>query len=265
LYDTGLSGKLPTEVGLLRNLKYLRIGSGTSFTGKLPTEIGLLSNLIELEVNDSLFTGTIPSEINAGNLPNLRRAIFTDGQFTGTVPLCGITTLQADCDGVSNEVVCECCTYCCATCDRTPTMIPSVSPTLSLKPSTQPTGFDSTELYTLIQFGESTQSDGWTYNRYWGDTSRAYCSWMTSSYYYRYRCSGDKVYFFNFHNNNLNGTLPNSIGNLRYAVEFRPRDNPDLTGTLPTEVGLMESLEYVRYILYFFCNYLNLPTYLFPL
>ena len=256
MYGTGLSGKLPSEIGQLTNLKYLRIGSGTSFTGKLPTEIGLLSNLVELEVNDSLFTGSIPSEINAVNLPNLRTAIFTDGQFTGTVPLCGITTLQADCDGVSNEVICECCTYCCATCDRTPTMLPSVSPTLSLEPSTQPSGFDSTELYTLIQFGQSTQSDGWRGNRYWGDTSRDYCTWWlygySSSYFY---CSGGKVFYFNFQNFYLNGTLPSSIGNLRYATQFRPRTNPDLTGTLPTEVGLMESLEYVRKSCLFAINF----------
>ena len=136
----------------------------------------------------------------------------------------------------------------------------------SESPTSHPTAFEETELHTLIDFGISTQSDGWKYNPYWGDTSRAYCSWMTSSYYYRYRCSGDKVYFFNFYNNNLNGTLPTSIGNLLYAVEFRPCDNPDLTGTLPTEVGLMESLEYVRNIfIIFFCNYLNLPTFFFPL
>ena len=260
MYNTGLSGKLPSEIGLLVNLKNLRVGRGTSFTGELPSEIGMLSSLEELEVDDSLFTGTIPSEINTVNLPNLRHAKFTDGLFTGTVPLCGgdraIGSLLADCAGISNEVVCECCTTCCATCDRTPTMLPSVSPTLSLEPSTQPSGFDSTELYTLIQFGQSTQSDGWRGNRYWGDTSRDYCTWWlygySSSYFY---CSGGKVLYFNFQNFYLNGTLPSSIGNLRYATQFRPRTNPDLTGTLPTEVGLMESLEYVRKSCLFAINF----------
>ena len=138
---------------------------------------------------------------------------------------------------------------------------------VSESPTISPSSNDSTELYTLIQFGESTQSDGWRGNRYWGDTSRAYCTWWlygySSSYFY---CSGGKVLYFNFQNFFLNGTLPTSIGNLHYATQFRPRTNPDLTGTLPTEVGLMESLEYVRNIfIIFFCNYLNLPTFFFPL
>ena len=252
MYDTGLSGKLPTEVGLLRNLKYLRVGRGTSFTGELPSEIGMLSNLEELEVDDSLFTGTIPSEINTVNLPNLRHAKFTDGLFTGTVPLCGgdrtIGSLLADCAGISNEVVCECCTTCCATCDRTPSDMPSLSPSLSMGPSLQPSSYEDTELYALIDFGISTQSDGWAYNRYWGDTSRAYCTWLHPNYYASwYRCVGDKMYYFNLNNFKLNGTLPTSIANFRDAVQFRPYQNPDLIGTLPTEIGHMTSLEYVSY------------------
>ena len=226
------------------------MGRGTSFTGELPSEIGMLSNLEELEVDDSLFTGTIPSEINTVNLPNLRHAKFTDGLFTGTVPLCGgdrtIASLWADCAGISNEVVCDCCTTCCDTCDRTPSDIPSLSPSLSMGPSLQPSSYEDTELYALIDFGISTQSDGWYYNRYWGDTSRDYCTWWFYSYVNSFRCIAGKVYNFNFYNNKLNGTLPTSIGNLGDAVQFRPRNNPDLTGTLPTEIGLMTSLEYVR-------------------
>lgn len=45
--NQGISGTLSTEVGNLRDLKFLRLGDNI-LSGSIPSEIGLLDNLISL-------------------------------------------------------------------------------------------------------------------------------------------------------------------------------------------------------------------------
>jgi hypothetical protein len=59
--------------------------SGGNFWGTIPTTIGLLTNLQYVRIGDSQITGTIPTEL--GNCPKLHKLSFEISQLSGTLPL----------------------------------------------------------------------------------------------------------------------------------------------------------------------------------
>ena len=71
---------LPTELGLLQNLKVLWVSNNQLTT--LPTELGLLQNLQVLSVSSNQLT-TLPTEL--GLLQNLQELYVYDNQLT-TLP-----------------------------------------------------------------------------------------------------------------------------------------------------------------------------------
>ncbi len=83
LRDNNLQGTIPTELGLLANLKELYL-YGNQLTGTIPTELGLLANLKTLDLRENQLTGTIPKEL--GLLANLTRLALGGNQLTGTIP-----------------------------------------------------------------------------------------------------------------------------------------------------------------------------------
>jgi Leucine-rich repeat (LRR) protein len=65
---TSLAGTIPTEIGRLTALGFLKLDS--QFRGTVPLEISVLTRLTVLEIAGNLVTGTIPE--NIGNLSQLR-------------------------------------------------------------------------------------------------------------------------------------------------------------------------------------------------
>ena len=49
LYDSGITGEIPNEIGNLINLQALHLGN--RLTGEIPSEIGNLENLTSLKLN----------------------------------------------------------------------------------------------------------------------------------------------------------------------------------------------------------------------
>jgi hypothetical protein len=88
-YDTAAGyptakGLLPSEIGLLTNLKtLLYAGTGASAVGTIPTEIRQLSHLESLDLRGG-FIGTIPSEI--AQLNKLTNLSLSSNLLTGRVP-----------------------------------------------------------------------------------------------------------------------------------------------------------------------------------
>ena len=74
-----LTGKIPTELGLLSSLTFLSLGPNR-LTGTLPTEIGLLTSLTDLRLYFNTFTGTLPTEI--GLLTSLTDLGLSDNTFS---------------------------------------------------------------------------------------------------------------------------------------------------------------------------------------
>jgi len=81
--NQGLTGAIPSELGLLAKLRYLWL-FGNQLTGTIPSEFGMLTELAELHLHGHRLNGTIPSEI--GMLTELRSLLLCQNQLTGTIP-----------------------------------------------------------------------------------------------------------------------------------------------------------------------------------
>lgn len=58
LRESGIGGQLPTEIGLLTNLKRIVLG-GEEFQGSLPSEIGMWTNVGKTVLLKLLFSAAI--------------------------------------------------------------------------------------------------------------------------------------------------------------------------------------------------------------
>ena len=105
--DNGLSGTIPTELGLLPDLVVLGMEQGTT-TGSIPSELGQLEKMIFIDLDFNELTGSIPPEIyqltklrtldlnvnlltgsiqtNIGDLTDLDFVQLQNNFFTGTIP-----------------------------------------------------------------------------------------------------------------------------------------------------------------------------------
>ncbi|PRP80407.1 hypothetical protein PROFUN_11953 [Planoprotostelium fungivorum] len=97
----------------------------------------------------------------------------------------------------------------------------------------------STELVALqrqalIDLYHSTNGDNWRTNTHWLNDTLGFCEWSGVSCYSQDRT----ITNLNLQENNLNGTLPNNIGDLGYTVgTFQLDNNPLLTGILPPSMA----------------------------
>ena len=83
LYDNGLSGPIPPELGNLADLVYLSLGSN-ELSGPVPAELGNLSNLVRLYLYENALSGSIPPEL--GNLANLETLELSFNALSGPIP-----------------------------------------------------------------------------------------------------------------------------------------------------------------------------------
>ena len=74
---------IPSEIGLLTQLKFLNISSN-ALTSTIPSEVGLLQNLMTLSFANNKLTSKIPSEI--GLMQNLTYLSFWSNSLTSTIP-----------------------------------------------------------------------------------------------------------------------------------------------------------------------------------
>merc|ERR1712153_108655 len=65
LWNKGLTGGVPTQLGLLTKLEYLWI-TETDLSGSVPSQLGLLTSLQSLQLQDNDLSGSLPSQL--GNL-----------------------------------------------------------------------------------------------------------------------------------------------------------------------------------------------------
>merc|ERR1712085_98631 len=65
LWNKGLTGGVPTQLGLLTKLEYLWI-TETDLSGSVPSQLGLLTDLKSLQLHDNDLSGSLPSQL--GNL-----------------------------------------------------------------------------------------------------------------------------------------------------------------------------------------------------
>ena len=93
LYDNGLSGALPAELGNLTNLERLSFFRN-QLSGSIPSSLVNLTNLEWLSLDFNDLSGSVPSWL--GNLTNLESLRLGNNNFSGSVPssLVNLTSLS---------------------------------------------------------------------------------------------------------------------------------------------------------------------------
>jgi len=87
-----LGGTIPSSIGNLKNLQILNLYSN-QFSGNIPTTLGNLQNLQYLDLSNNQLTGLIPASFN--NLTELNSLYLEGNQLSGTIPsLADLTKLQ---------------------------------------------------------------------------------------------------------------------------------------------------------------------------
>jgi len=139
-----LSGRITTEIGLLRDMTFIDLYQN-EFTGLIPTQMGELENLVTLYLESNIFEGNIPTEL--AQITGLELLHVHDNNLEGTVPeeICERVRnhdleLKVDCSVLHCPLDCECL---CADEDDEPTA-PSPtapSPTTPSSPTVGPPVF----------------------------------------------------------------------------------------------------------------------------
>ena len=83
LWDNGLAGRLPPELGELVHLEYLRL-SDNGLTGAIPSELSGLSALTHLALDGNALSGQLPPEL--GGLPALEELHVENNDLSGQLP-----------------------------------------------------------------------------------------------------------------------------------------------------------------------------------
>ena len=82
LYDQGMTGVIPPELGDLDRLEELSLGDN-ELSGEIPPELGGLANLRSLYLSENRLTGPIPPELGSLNLKGLS---LSRNLLTGSIP-----------------------------------------------------------------------------------------------------------------------------------------------------------------------------------
>lgn len=79
--SAGIKGPIPTHWGALKNLERLQVSNLDTLSGKLPSELGLLKKLKELDLSGNSFNGILPLSIAL--LPSLKWLYLGGNKFIG--------------------------------------------------------------------------------------------------------------------------------------------------------------------------------------
>jgi len=148
LPNNGLSGTLSNKIAILSLLEVLDL-SDNDIKGSIPTEIGLLFHLTYIRLRYNSFIG---NETNFGNLQHLELIQLHGNRLSGSIPKLNLTfsdtsSFVTDCGNPSDfdeALGCEECTMCCnAQGDYIPTEDKNV----------QKVGFENYTQFTAVVFG----------------------------------------------------------------------------------------------------------------
>lgn len=84
LYNNGLIGSIPPELGSLSDLTYLTLYNN-GLSGSIPPELGGLSSLTDLVLYNNELSGSIPAELE--NISDLIRLDLRSNELTGNIPV----------------------------------------------------------------------------------------------------------------------------------------------------------------------------------
>ncbi|MCY3554171.1 MAG: Ig-like domain-containing protein [Gemmatimonadetes bacterium] len=214
----GLEGAFPTELFRLERLRSLSL-LGNRLTGSIPPAIGRLASLEVLEVSYNRLTGSIPPEI--GRLVRLRVLGARGNNFShGPLPMAmanlgNLERLRLDR------------TFLCAPLDAV------FQAWLGAIDDVEVDNCEDMERSALIALYNAADGGNWTVRRNWL-TAAPLSAWhgVTTN-------DLGQVTGLDLEDNNLKGTLPSRLGDLRSMRVLDLSNNSGLSGPLPASlVGL---------------------------
>lgn len=208
-----LTGTLPSELGIMTNLKEIRL-TRAQIDGSIPSEVWLLTQLNLLDLHTNNLTGSIPSEL--GLMGNMTILYLGNNGLTGFIP--------SELGLISSM----CCVY--LHNNRFTGSIPSeLGPFTSFRDlylsSNRLTGSIPTELGQMLSLG-GLRLGGNSLN---GPLPSS-VGLLTS------------LYYLDLQNNNLTGSVPSELG-LMESIEWLDFSHNTLSGSLPSELGLMANIK----------------------
>ena len=213
LYDNGLDGPLPPELGTLTGLGSIELSSNR-LVGIVPPELGELQMLWSLRLERNVLRGSIPPELSG--LAQLQNLDLSDNQITGSIPpeLSRLAQLRA-LDLSGNQIT-----------GHIPTELGDLANLQGLElRHNQLTHSIPPELGRLTQL---TFLD-LAYNSLTGPIPPELGS-LTG------------LFWLGISHNQLTGSIPPELGNLADLVRLFLHDNK-LSGPIPSELGNLSDLE----------------------
>ena len=214
----GLTGAFPAELVRLERLRSLSL-LGNRLTGSIPPGIGRLARLEVLEVSYNRLTGSIPPE--TGRLVRLR-ALGARGNNFSPGPLPRAMTNLVNLDTLRLDR-----TFLCAPLDAV------FQAWLDAIDDVEVDDCEDVERSALIALYNAADGGIWTGRHNWL-TAAPVSTWHGVATNDLGRVTGLVL-----QDNNLRGTLPSRVGDLRSLSVLDLSNNPGLTGPLPASlVGL---------------------------
>ena len=206
LFDMGLSGELPLELGSLFNLETLLL-SRNGLSGEIPPELGSLANLYVLNLSENQLSGEVPSEL--GQLSNLESLVLSYNRLR-----CVPANLQDRLDTESSNL------------GDLPFCVSNVSAETDAE----------TDREALVALYNATDGPNWANNENW-------LSGAPIGEWYGVRTDDNgRVTWLFLYENRLSGEIPPELGNLA-NLETLGLSNNRLSGEIPPELGSLANLE----------------------
>ena len=212
----GLTGAIPPELVRLTRLRSLSL-AGNQLTGSIPPEIGRLARLEVLEVSYNRLTGSIPPEI--GRLVRLRVFGANGNDFSpGPLPLAMTNLDNLESLGLAG-------TSLCAPLDAI------FQAWLGAIDDVEVDHCEDTERSALIALYNAADGRNWTGRDNWltGAPLSAWHGVATNDL--------GQVTGLGLEDNNLRGTLPSRLSDLRFLSVLDLSNNSGLTGPLPASLS----------------------------
>ncbi|XP_006663059.1 receptor kinase-like protein Xa21 [Oryza brachyantha] len=216
LAANNLSGSIPDTLGNIASLSSLKLALN-NLQGNIPESLSRIPSLQELDLSYNNMSGTVPSALY--NITSLSYLGLGNNQFVGRIPadigytLPNIQTLVLEGNGFDG-----------------PIPVSLVNASLLQRIELRDNAFSGTvpAFWSLPNLTELDLGANMLEDVDWSSMSSA--------------TSSPQLQVIYLDNNNIQGTLPSSIGNISKSIQMIYLTNNRFTGTIPSEIGSLTNL-----------------------
>lgn len=244
LRKNSLFGQIPSKLGLLSNLEVLRI-SYNNLTGSIPLSLGNITNVATINIASNMLNGSIPDEL--GKLANISTLLLGGNSLSGKVPrvlynLSSLRSLGLEINELGGTLP-----------DNIGDLLPNLEHLLlnqNMFEGRIPASLGNASGISLLALNNNKFSgisssfvgklkDLWLLNLECNDI-KASDSQIGEFFDALTNCSVLQV--LSLARNQINGSIPNSLGNLSTTLERLILSANTLSGLVPPSIGNLGSL-----------------------